>query len=435
MEETLKILVVEDDEVDRIIVRLALAETGISMELDEVKDGNHAFSSLINNRYDCIFLDYHLPNQDCLTLIQKLHSSAIKVPIVILIDSGNEVIIGECIKAGATEYLIKSKLSSETIAQSLRSAIRIHHTEMQLDLANQQLQETRKQLILKHKELAAQQQQIELQKIEILEISRLKSLFLATMSHELRTPMNAIIGFSQILLRPKFGQLTNQQTDMVERILNNGKDLLMKISEILDFSHLEAGKLELKPEILDLSKVVNNTVTEIRCLAEAKNLSLLVKTDLDNTLVFNDAMRLRQILINLLSNAVKFTEAGSIWVEIKETPKNQVTITVKDTGIGIATRDFQHILAAFHQVDQGLSRKYSGTGLGLAIVDSLVRIMGGKIYIESQLGVGSMFKIELPRKINLIADLGNVVFVPNSIIFILYIPLTKHQINSPHLKL
>ena len=236
--------------------------------------------------------------------------------------------------------------------------------------------------------------------------------------------MNAIIGFSQILLRPKFGQLTNQQLDMVEKILNNGKDLLIKINEILDFSQLESGKLALKPEILDLSKVVSNAVTKIRPLAEAKNLSLLVKTDLENTLVFNDPVRLQQILSNLLANAIKFTESGTIWVEIRETPKNQVTITVKDTGIGIAAQDFHHIFAAFHQIDQGISRKYSGIGLGLAVIDALVGIMEGKIYIESQLGVGSMFKIELPRNINVATDLGHVVFSPHQNYF--------HSVYSPY---
>jgi signal transduction histidine kinase len=435
MEETLKILVVEENEVERVLLNLALSETGISIELDEVKDSHHALLALINNHYDCIFLDYHLRNQDCLTLIQKINSSAIKVPLVILINSGNEAMAGECIKAGASEYLIKSTLSSQTIAQILRSAIRIHRSQMQLELANQQLKESREELIIKGKELAVQKQQIQRQKLALLEISRLKSLFLATMSHELRTPMNAIIGFSQILLRPKFGNLTNQQMDMVERILNNGKKLLMLLDEILDFSHIEAGKLELKPEIFDLSEVVSNTVKEIRSLAEAKNLSLLVKGDLNNTLVFNDAVRLRQILMNLLSNAIKFTESGNIFVEIKEIHHNRVTIAVEDTGIGIATQDFQNIFAAFHQVDQGISRKYSGAGLGLAIVDSLVRMMGGKIYIESKLGVGSMFKIELPRKINLIADLSNVVSRTHQHHFNSIYYHRKASINSPNLKL
>jgi signal transduction histidine kinase len=223
------------------------------------------------------------------------------------------------------------------------------------------------------------------------------------MSHELRTPMNAIIGFSQILLRPKFGQLTHQQADMVERILNNGKHLLMLVNEVLDFSKLETGRLDLKAEIFDVLKVINLAVSEMRSLADAKNLSLLVHTDLQNSLVFNDPVRVKQILINLLSNAIKFTESGEVYVEVKELPANQITIIIRDTGIGIAPRDFKRIFEAFRQVDQTLTRKYPGTGLGLAIVDSLVRMMGGKIFLESKLGIGSTFKIELPRQITLSA--------------------------------
>ncbi|MBE9054953.1 hybrid sensor histidine kinase/response regulator [Sphaerospermopsis sp. LEGE 08334] len=401
MEETLKILVVDDDEVDRMAVRLALTKAGVYMELCEVSDGNNALSALQNTNFDCVFLDYCLPNQDSFTLIHKLRSCEIKVPLVILTAQGEEKIAVDLLQAGATDYLIKSKLNAENLVLILRNTMRLYRAEMKADLAYQQLKESNEQLIRKNQELERQRQQIQLQNLRLLEASRLKSQFLATISHELRTPMNAIIGFSQILLRPKFGQLTNQQADMVERILNNGKHLLMLLNEVLDFSKLEAGKLELKPEICDLSKIVNNTVGEIRSLAEAKKLSLLVEIELENTLVFNDPVRVHQILINLLSNAVKFTEYGSIKVEVKEIPRNQLAISIKDTGIGISPQDYQHIFEAFRQVDQGISRKYPGTGLGLAIIDSLVQMMGGKIFLESQLGVGSVFKIELPRQISL----------------------------------
>lgn len=401
MEETLKILVVDDDEVDRIAIRSALTKAGVQMELSEVSNANEAFSALSTTVYNCVFLDYRLPDQDGLTLIQQLRSSEIKVPLVVLTGQGDEQITLQLLKAGATDYLSKSRISPETLSQVLRSAIRIYQAEMQADLASQQLRETHEELISKNQELERQQQQIQMQNFKLLEASRLKSLFLATMSHELRTPMNAIIGFSQILLRPKFGQLTHQQRDMVERILNNGKHLLMLLNEVLDFSKLEGGGLDLKAEIFNISKVINLAVGEIRSLAEAKNLSLLVKTDLQNPLVFNDPVRIKQILINLLSNAIKFTEFGEIWVEVKELPANRVVIIVQDTGVGIAPKDFKHIFEAFRQVDQTITRKYPGTGLGLAIIDSLVRMMGGKIFLESKVGVGSMFKIELPRQITL----------------------------------
>jgi signal transduction histidine kinase len=401
MEETLRILVVDDDEVDRMTVRQMLTNAGVQMQLSEVINGNDAIFAFKNTSYDCVLLDYRLPDWDGLTLIQQLCSSDIKVPIVVLTDQGDEQIAVELIKAGATEYLSKSKVSSETLALVLRSAIRVHRAQMQVALAKQQLRESHEKIIRKNQELESQRQQIQLQNLKLLEASRLKSQFLATMSHELRTPMNAIIGFSQILLRPKFGQLTHQQKDMIERIFNNGKHLLMLLNEVLDFSKLEAGRLELKAEIFDVLKVINATVAEMRSLAEAKNLALLVQTDLQNPLVFNDPVRVKQILVNLLSNAIKFTESGSIWVEVRELPTNRVAIAVRDTGIGVSPKDFTRIFEAFRQADQSITRKYPGTGLGLAIIDSLVRMMQGKIFLESQLGVGSIFKIELPRQVTL----------------------------------
>ncbi|WP_375509957.1 hybrid sensor histidine kinase/response regulator [uncultured Nostoc sp.] len=401
MEDTLKILVVDDDEVDRMVVRCGLTKAGIKMELSEVGNGNDAFSILSTTAYDCVFLDYRLQDQYGLTLIQQLRSSEIKVPLVVLTGQEDEQTAVQLLKAGATDYLSKSRISPENLAQVLRSAIRVYRAEMQVALAKDQLRESHEQLIRKNQELERQQQQFQMQNFKLSEASLLKSHFLATMSHELRTPMNAIIGFSQILLRPKFAQLTHQQADMVERILNNGKHLLMLVNEVLDFSKLEAGQLDLKAEIFDVSKVINLAVSEMRSLAEAKNLSLLVQTNLQNTSVFNDPVRVKQILINLLSNAIKFTESGEVWVEVKELPANRVAIMVRDTGIGIASRDFKRIFEAFRQVDQSLTRKYPGTGLGLAIINSLVRIMGGKIFLESKLGSGSMFKIELPRQITL----------------------------------
>lgn len=401
MDETLKILVVDDDEGDRMTVRRALDKAGVRMELSEVSDGQSAIAALKNHHFDCAFLDYHLPDQDGLTLIQTLHSLNINVPLVVLTSQGDEQVAVELMKVGATDYISKSRVSAETLAQVLRNAIRLYRAEMQAAIAYQQLREHHEQLVRKNQELERQRQQIQIQNLKLLEASRLKSQFLASMSHELRTPMNAIIGFSQILLRPKFGSLTHQQSDMVERILNNGKHLLMLVNEVLDFSRLEEGQLELKPELFDLKKIINTVVSEMRSLAEAKKLSLIVNFNLENPLLVNDPTRIKQILINLLSNAIKFTESGSIWVEAEELPGNRVAITVKDTGIGIASKDFQHIFEAFRQVDQSITRKYPGTGLGLAIIDTLVQMMNGKIFLESELGVGSIFTIELPRQISL----------------------------------
>lgn len=399
MEEKLRILVVDDDEIDRIAVRRALTKAGVEMELCEAGDGKGAIALLNETSYDCVFLDYRLPDQDGLTLLQNLRSANITVPVVVLTGQGDDQIAVELMKAGASDYLSKSRLSSEILARILRNAIRVHRAEMQVALANQQLRESNSLLIRKNQELEAQWRHIELQNLKLVEASRLKSQFLATMSHELRTPMNAIIGFSQILLRPKCGELTHKQRDMIQRIINNGKHLLMLLNELLDFSKLEAGRLDLKPEIFDLSKLVNATVQEMRSLVEEKNLSLLIQIELRNLIIFNDPTRIRQILTNLLSNAIKFTESGGIGVHLKELPEHQVEIAVCDTGIGIAPADLENIFEAFRQVDQSTTRKYPGTGLGLPIIKALLQMMGGSITVESQLAQGSVFRIQLPRQI------------------------------------
>ena len=253
-------------------------------------------------------------------------------------------------------------------------------------------------------ELEQQRQQIQRQNRQLQEASRLKSQFLATMSHELRTPMNAIIGFSQLLLRQRRYPLQSQQTDMVNRILNNGKNLLGLINDILDLSKIEAGRLELNLEEFALDGLVLSTVDELRSLADQKNLSLKVYTNLQNTRVINDRRRLRQVLVNLISNAIKFTESGEVKVTVDETEDGCILILVRDTGIGIDQAELQHIFQEFRQVDQTITRRYSGTGLGLSIADWLVRMMDGKIQVESRLGEGSTFQVQFPRCVSLTSD-------------------------------
>ncbi|MGB7441447.1 MAG: ATP-binding protein, partial [Coleofasciculaceae cyanobacterium] len=254
-------------------------------------------------------------------------------------------------------------------------------------------QEAEARLELKNKMLAHKN-------LQLLEAAKLKSHFLATMSHELRTPMNSILGFSQMLLRQRHNQLTGQQVDMIQRILNNGKHLLTLINDILDLSKIEAGRMELKPEPFDLEKLVKATIDELRSLADEKNIALQVSADLQNPQVVNDSIRMRQILVNLLSNAIKFTEVGGVQVEVREISPDWLALTVKDTGIGIAVQDLEHIFDEFRQVEQTLTRKYSGTGLGLAITKSLVQLMKGKINVESEVGVGSTFHFEVPREVS-----------------------------------
>jgi signal transduction histidine kinase len=210
--------------------------------------------------------------------------------------------------------------------------------------------------------------------------------------------MNAIMGFSQLLLRQHTEPLSLQQQNLVERIFHNSNNLLNMINEMLDFSKIEAGKLELNPQLFDLKYLTRVTVEELRSLAIEKQLSLVTDIQLEDNFIVQDANFVKRIVINLVSNAIKFTESGQIMVQVKEIGKTKIAIAVSDTGVGVAPEDRDKIFEAFRQADQSFTRQHSGTGLGLAITNSLIKMMGGKISLDSTLGQGSTFTVEIPRK-------------------------------------
>lgn len=395
----LKILIVDDDEVDRMAVRRALKKSGVQAEIHEAETCAEAVLSVQSQHFDCVFSDYRLPDQDGLALVQTVRAAGLLLPLIVLTGQGDEQIAVDLMKAGASDYLAKAKISPGRLAQMLRNAVRVHKAEQHAALANQRLQESYDVLLQQHQALEQQRQQIHQQNLQLIQSAEVKSRFLATVSHELRTPLNAILGFSQMLLRPSKGTLNDKQTEMVQRILTNGKHLLEMLTEVLDFSRIEANRLELKPEVFNLEHLITATVDEVKSLAVLKHLSLTTEVNLTNAVIFNDRGRVRQILVNLLSNAIKFTEAGKVWVDAQEISPDLLQISVHDTGIGIAPEHMTHIFEAFRQIDQTNTRKHSGTGLGLAITQTLVKMMSGQITVMSQPEKGSTFQITLPRTV------------------------------------
>lgn len=248
-----------------------------------------------------------------------------------------------------------------------------------------------------NRELEKTRYQVQVQHLQLLEVARIKSQFLATTSHELRSPLNVILGLSQLLLRQRSGSLSEQQADMMQRILNNGKHLLNIIDDMLYFAQNEAGRFSFQIEEFDFSHFIYKIIAEYRSLASEKNLNLQVEVNLKNPIVTNDSVRLKEVITKLLLNALKFTETGSVNVKLWEINSDTIAISIQDTGIGIAESDLDAIFEQFYQVDQTTTRKYQGTGLGLAIAKSLVDIMHGTINVTSKLGSGSTFCVQLPR--------------------------------------
>lgn len=238
---------------------------------------------------------------------------------------------------------------------------------------------------------------VEVQNLQLEESAELKSQFMSIISHELRTPLHAILGFASLLQRQVQKQSSSNSPMMIERIINNGKQLLSLIEDMLDVSKLESNRLQLQLQQFNFPELIISTINELRPIAQTKNLTLNLNVEVQDNFVVNDSIRVKQILVNLVSNAIKFTEKGSVDINIKELPQNQILICIQDTGIGIAETDLKYIFQAFRQINQTTVRKYNGTGMGLAIVNHLVRLMQGTISVDSKVGEGSTFCIQLPK--------------------------------------
>ena len=251
--------------------------------------------------------------------------------------------------------------------------------------------------ITARKQAELQLRQTQLENLRLVEADRLKNQFFRNISHELRTPLNAIVGFSNLLLLQFHHQVAPRGIHMLERILVNGNHLLALIEDLLDFSRLQSNRVELHLESFDLAELAAQVVEQLHSLADQKQLELYLCLDSPSVLVINDPVRVRQVLINLLSNAIKFTPQGSVWLEIEELGEDRVALSVHDTGAGIALEDQERIFQEFWQLDQTLTRQQGGAGLGLSITHALVRLMKGTISVKSQIGEGSVFRVELPR--------------------------------------
>ncbi|MED2652721.1 ATP-binding protein [Bacillus thuringiensis] len=312
-------------------------------------------------------------------------------------------------------------MTEELQVQSEELQTQAEELQMQaeeLRTTNEQLESRTEEAEQKTADLQITKSELEEKASELLRSSKYKSEFLANMSHELRTPLNSILLLSEMLRENHDNNLSDDEIELATVIHSSGKDLLTLINDILDLSKVEAGKLDIIFEATNISDMAANMHQNFLHIAAQKNVEFTIEdSDTIPDLFYTDAKRIEQIIKNLLSNAFKFTEKGSVSLhfnpiettnlshDMQSISKEWITISVKDTGIGIAKEQHQLIFEAFQQADGATIRKYGGTGLGLSICKEFARLLGGWITLESNLGEGSTFTLYIPNLPNGLHDI------------------------------
>ncbi|MBN1332993.1 MAG: response regulator [Synergistales bacterium] len=265
----------------------------------------------------------------------------------------------------------------------------------ELRIQSDKLKAQSSELRSQSEELLEQNIELEYQRKQVEEANRLKSEFLSNMSHELRTPLNSILALSRVLKTQTLQKLTSEESKYLEVIERNGKNLLALINDILDLSKIEAGKVEVAPDLFSMKQAIEEIAESMIPMVAEKDVDLQLDISPDLPDIESDEEKVGKILLNIIGNAVKFTHEGSVTISARMEGDN-ISVEVADTGIGIPEKELPYIFDEFRQVDGTSSRQFEGTGLGLAICKKTSQMLGGKIFVDSQVGVGSKFTILLP---------------------------------------
>ena len=400
--EDRSILIVDDNPNNLEVLAHILTEVGYQVSV--AIDGETAIEQVEYHQPELILLDIMMPGIDGFETCRRLKANPLtrEIPVIFLTalsDANNKV---NGLSIGAVDYISKPFQSEEVLAR-INIHLKLYSLTRKLEQQKQLLEEEVK---LRTVELLAAKEAAEAANIA-------KSQFLANMSHELRTPLNAIIGYSEMLQEEAEDLDQKDLIPDLKRIHGAGTHLLGLINDILDLSKIESGKVELYLETVNISLLIREIIIMVRPLVE-KNANVLVVDCADNLgYMKTDLTKVRQSLFNLLSNACKFTKKGKITINVEKEYRKSgklngeeqksailyILFKVTDTGVGISPERMEKLFQPFTQADASTTREYGGTGLGLAITKKLSRIMGGDIFVESEVGKGSTFTIILPAEV------------------------------------
>ena len=395
MSRSLRILHLEDDAADAELVAATLRADGVACEIVRAAS-REQYATLIDGSWDLILSDYSIPGFDGATAQRIARERRPAVPFVFVSGTMGEELAIERLNEGATDYVLKQRLSR--LSSAVRRALQEAQHRLERDAAEAEVrrlnQELEARVLERTRQLAAAEESARQARLEAERANRAKSEFLSRMSHDLRTPLNAILGFAQVLQM----ELSGEQADSVRQILHGGRHLLELLNEVLDIARIEAGHLSLSLEGVAVAEVASAIRDLVQPLARSAGVSVDVAPLAEGGAVVRaDRQRLAQVLINFVGNAVKYNRrGGQVRVTCERRPNATIRISVTDTGSGIPPEQLGRLFTPFERLSAG-ETGVEGTGLGLALSKGLVEAMGGSVGVTSTVDVGSTFWVELPE--------------------------------------
>ncbi len=407
-DDRVNILIV-DDRPENLLALEAILEP-LNENLVRANSGEQALRELLVREFAVILLDVQMPGMNGLETAQYIKSreKSKSIPILFLTAiNKEESYVFKAYEVGAVDYLFKP-FDPEILRSKVAVFVDLWRKQQQIQTQEEHIRQSEKrELELRHRttlletearsaeELALVNDELQRRQFELERAITSRSRFYASMSHELRTPINAVLGYSTLMLDGIYGALNEKQREGLERTHRAAKHLLELVNDVLDLSKIEAGRMELYLETFDVADLLANVDSTVRPLVQRNESTLEVRTAGELGSIHADLTRVRQILLNLLSNAGKFTEQGTVTLTARR-EDDAVTFAVADTGIGMTDEQVGRLFQAFSQAEASTKTKYGGTGLGLAISRQFCRLMGGDLTASSVYGQGSTFMVRLP---------------------------------------
>ncbi len=411
----LNVLLAEDDPDDVRLAKLALSPFGSNMCFNFKVVGTlySAIECLKTENFDVVLLDLGLPDSKGMQTLKKVRGLGLQSPIIVIAGLEDEAVVLQAINEGAFDYLIKGRFYKDELRRTIHYAIEHKKIEDALRKAHDELEG---QVEQRTAELAKSKQELEIQAwglkkankgIRILykeleekdkriqELGKIKSDFVSHVSHELRIPMAAIKESINIVLDGVAGKINNQQRKFLDIAKRNVNRLVRLINNVLDFQKFESGKMQFDMQLNDINEVVTDVYKTMAISPNCREVDFSLKLEDNLPKVRFDRDKIIQVLTNLVSNATKFVDKGNITVATSRA-ENAVGVSVSDTGCGIRKEDLPKLFQKFGQLAEGNNSKTGGTGLGLAISKEIIKQHKGRIWVESEFGKGTTFRIILP---------------------------------------